>query len=191
MALNGFKGLGWILGCAIIAPGCYMVTSHGAAERAKLKTLEANIIAAHKDIRGLETEFNARANMAQLERWNGDYTAMAAPTPQQFASETQLASIEQPQSAEVQTASLVVPAGAPPVNAAQPATPSAAQPAVLAAAVARVDKAAKTGNAAVAQAMGAGRARSEAVAMVDDKLLSASTVSELEKRAHAEQLALR
>jgi hypothetical protein len=57
MAVQGFKGLGWFLCGVIVAPACYMVNSHGAAEQARLKAMKGAIYQAQKDIRSLETEF--------------------------------------------------------------------------------------------------------------------------------------
>lgn len=112
MAVQSFKGLGWLLCAVVVAPACYMVNSHGAAEQAKLNAMKGAILQAQKDIRGLETEFQTRANLAQIERWNGDVLALAAPAPGQYlASETALASLDEP--AQIQNASLIVPAGAP------------------------------------------------------------------------------
>ncbi|OAN57157.1 hypothetical protein [Sphingomonas sp. TDK1] len=142
MAVHGFRGLGWFLCGVIVAPTCYMVTSHGAAERAKLRAMDSAIVQAHKDIRGLETEFDTRANMAQIERWNGDVLAMNAPQPQQYlASASGLAALDQPATAvpspggdaKVQTAALVIPTGQRPVETA--AVAPAAQPVATAAAV--------------------------------------------------------
>ncbi|WP_294330389.1 hypothetical protein [uncultured Sphingomonas sp.] len=135
MAVYGFRGLGWFLCVAVVAPTCYMVNSHGAAERAKLKATQVAIIEAQKDIRGLETEFDTRANMAQIERWNGDVLAMNAPQPQQYlASASGLAAFDQPATAvpasaggaaKVQTAALVIPTGSRPVETVPAATPVA------------------------------------------------------------------
>jgi hypothetical protein len=187
MAVQGFKGLGWFLCGVIVAPACYMVTSHGAAERARLKSVEASIVQAQRDIRGLETEFNTRANLAQIERWNGDVLAMAAPAPQQYlANETQLASLDRVDTqATLQTAALVVPAGASPVQAVAATVASNAVPVQ-----------AKVPGKSVAQQDSELRnlmhkADRKAVAMVDRGMLSASTMNDLEKLAKREKLALR
>ncbi|MET0310286.1 MAG: hypothetical protein ABW023_16390 [Sphingomonas sp.] len=187
MAVQGFKGLGWFLCGVIVAPACYMVTSHGAAERARLKSVEASIVQAQRDIRGLETEFNTRANLAQIERWNGDVLAMAAPAPQQYlASENQLASLDRVDTeATLQTAALVVPAGASPVQAVAATVASNTVPVQ-----------AKTVGKSVAQQDSElhnlmKKADRKAVAMVDRGMLSASTVNDLEKLAKREKLALR
>ena len=127
MAVQSFKGLGWLLCAVVVAPACYMVNSHGAAEQAKLNAMKGAILQARKDIRGLETEFQTRANLAQIERWNGDVLALAAPAPGQYlASETALASLDQP--AQIQNASLIVPAGAPAARSVAAVATAAAAP---------------------------------------------------------------
>lgn len=190
MAVRGFRGLSWFLCGVIVALPCYMVTSHGAAERARLKSVEASIVQAQKDIRGLETEFNTRANLAQIERWNGDVLAMAAPAPQQYLSgETALASLDRTDTqAAVQTAALVVPAGVK-----EPVQVAAVAEAVVPSAVPVQGKAA---GKSVAQQDSELRnlmkkADRKAVAMVDRGMLSASTIDDLEKLAKREKLALR
>jgi hypothetical protein len=176
MAVYGFRGLGWFVCGVTVAIGSYMATSQGAVERARLEAVEASIIAAKKEIRSLETEFNTRANMVQLGEWNG-VLQLAAPAPAQYLpDEEALASLDQPAPAPAvasdepasQQARLVIPAGAP-------------KP--LETALAKVD-AAKT--AAAEQRDGLVKARSQAVAMIDEKLFD-----DLKKRAQDEQLKLR
>lgn len=187
MAVRSFRGLSWFLCGVIVALPCYMVTSHGAAERARLKAVQASIVQAQRDIRGLETEFNTRANLAQIERWNGDVLAMAAPAPQQYlAGETALASLDRTDTeATVQTAALVVPAGVKPVQAVAAVVAPGADPVQ-----------GKSGGKSVAQQDSELRnlmhkADRKAVAMVDRGVLSTSTIDDLEKLAKREKLALR
>jgi hypothetical protein len=208
MAVQGFKGLGWFLCGVIVAPACYLVNSYGAGEQARLNATRAAIVQAQKDIRQLETEFNTRANLAQLERWNGEVLAMNAPAPQQYlAGESALADLGRPAdgTADVQVAALVVPAGAPPVQAAAPAMASTA-PRMQTAAV-QTGGQAVAGQAAAAQGVGARsvaqqdkelrglmkRADRRTVAMVGNGggMLSASTMDDLQKLAKREKLALR
>lgn len=218
MAVHGFRGLGWFLCGVIVAPTCYMVTSHGAAERAKLRAMDSAIVQAHKDIRGLETEFDTRANMAQIERWNGDVLAMNAPQPQQYlASASGLAALDQPPaaampgSAKVETAALVIPAGQRPVE-----TAPAAQPVATAAAMPVKAVAAKPVATAAAAPIKASPVKSTVIrvaqadakpvqdldrlirkidkarlAQPDRPLLSAATISDLRRVAKREQTAQR
>jgi hypothetical protein len=118
------KGIGWFAVLVGVVLGFYVVSLRVAAERKKLDTLNARIVAAQRDIRALETEFDTRANFQQLERWNGDTLALVAPTAAQFVTDdAALAALDpaglgEPQ---VQTAAMVVPAWAPSQVAPQPA----------------------------------------------------------------------
>ena len=94
MAIKALNGFGWYVAGLVVAPGCYLVSSMVAAERTHVEQVERAIAKAKKDIRELETEFDTRANLAQLERWNGEVMRYTAPTPQQFlASDAALASL--------------------------------------------------------------------------------------------------
>lgn len=200
MAVSGFKGFGWLLGIAIVSPTCYMVSSQVAAERGRVEAVEMAILDAKKDIRTLETEFDTRANLAQLERWNGDILSLSAPRPEQYvSSDAQLAALR-PLEGGHQYASLVVPAAtnlalaevkpveqpavkitlpkANPVQTAQ-ATPAPAP------AIAR-----PVLQKAVATAVTA-KPRVQKVAMVDSGLLSDATFGDLVSSARRERGTLR
>jgi hypothetical protein len=198
------KGLGWFASCTAIVLGFYLVSLQVAAERNKLDALNGKIRSAERDIRALETEFDTRANLAQLERWNGDILALSAPVAGQFVgSEAQLAAVSfQPAggAAGMRTAALVVPAAAPVVTAVlAPPPPVAVQPvAVAQAAVAaakpkEVAKAiaparlAEVAKAVVKAARGQpGKIRPERVAMLDRELLSDQTFGAILSGARAE-----
>lgn len=118
-AMYRLKGIGWLGSCAVAAIGFYLVSSQVAAERKKLEGIDRQIVVAERDIRALETEFDVRANLAQLERWNGDTLALTVPVAAQFVSdEAALAQLSPRQPAplagdgqgEVRTAQLLVPA---------------------------------------------------------------------------------
>lgn len=111
MAAFGFKTLGWCLCVAVVAPAFYLVTSQVAAERSRVESVERAIVKARNDIRVLETEFDTRANLAQLERWNGDVLSLAAPRAEQFVGgEAMLAQLPgRTPGDDVQFASYVVP----------------------------------------------------------------------------------
>ena len=134
MAVAGFKGFGWLLCGVVVSPGLYLVTSQVAAERGRVNAVERAIAQAERDLRDLETEFQTRANFSQLERWNGDILALAAPRPEQYAGdEAALAALNPnrvPTPAEAaQVAALVVPAAveAPELQLAEAAAPAPAQ----------------------------------------------------------------
>jgi hypothetical protein len=189
MGVQGFKGLGWFLCGVVVAPACYLVNSHGAAEQAKLNATRLAIVQAQRDIRGLETEFNTRANMAQLERWNGEVLALAAPAPQQYlAGETALASLDQ-QPADVQMAALVVPAGAPAMQTASQVVVPAANPVQPAPQAVASAKSGAQQDGELRKLMK--KADRQAIASVDRGVLSAGTIDDLQKLAKREKLALR
>lgn len=181
MLSYAWKSLGWFLAGVAVALGFLLVPLQVAAERKKLDRTVSEIAQAHRDIRALETEFDTRANLAQLEKWNGDTLRLTAPAAGQYvADEGALAAIDVNQpglgGATVQTASLVVPSmpdapvartvPAVAVRVADPAPVAKAEPAV-AAAVAQVrDRTIERGKA-------------QAVALLDRRLLSDSTIGDL------------
>lgn len=200
MAVQSFKGLGWLLCAVVVAPACYMVNSYGAAEQAKLNAMKVAILQAQKDIRGLETEFQTRANLAQISRWNGDVLALAAPTSAQYLpNETALASLDQP--VQIENAGLIVPTGAPSAQPAAATATAAAAPVQAAPVAAPVQTASRipaqpVGGKSVAQQDRElhdlmKKADKRAVAMVDKGVLSTSTIDDLKKLAQREKLALR
>ena len=172
-----WKSLGWFLASVAVALGFLLVPLQVAAERKKLDRTVSEIADAHRDLRALETEFDTRANLAQLEKWNGDTLRLTAPVAAQFLPDTgALASLDVHQGASVQMASLVVPSL--PDSATRPA-------ASIVPAVAGVNAPAATAEptvtAAVAQvrdhAIASGKA--QAIALLDRKLMSDSTIGDL------------
>jgi len=184
-----WKTLGWFLAGVAVALGFLLVPLQVAAERKKLDHTVADIAQARRDIRALETEFETRANLAQLDQWNNDTLRLVAPGAGQFVTdEAALAAIDvrQPGAAGVQTASFVP---SPPVSESlaaaatvQPATVPAA-PAPAPAAVAPVKPVLA---AAAVKPSATKRAKAQAVAMLDRKLLSDSTIGDLLSSARRE-----
>lgn len=205
MAIKALSGFGWFLTGVIVAPACYLVSSQVAAERSKVEAVERAIAKAHKDIRGLETEFDTRANLAQLERWNGEVMRYTAPTPRQFlGSDTELAALrpmEGDGTAE-RYAAMVVPQGLPEVVSG-PAVASDAVVAVKPAAEKAVVAKTATATAPVAVAAAAVAkpkrmaaptpvvAKDAAVASLDSKLLKDSSFGDLMQGVRAEARKLR
>ena len=217
-AAHRLKGVGWFASCVAVVLGFYLVSLQVAAERGKLDSVNRRIADAEHDIRALETEFDTRANLAQLEKWNGDTLALTAPVAGQFvADEMALAAIDvtagpalgvdgQP----VRTAAFVVPSYAgvslqtmpeSPVPAAAPALAvtqvAAARPvaelgggAALTAAIARASRpviaTTPKAKADLLRAVAVANVRPQAVAMLDDKLLSDSTLGAILSGARAE-----
>lgn len=205
MAIKALSGFGWFLTGVIVAPACYLVSSQVAAERSKVEAVERAIAQAHKDIRGLETEFDTRANLAQLERWNGEVMRYTAPTPRQFlGSDTELAALrpmEGDGTAE-RYAAMVVPQGMPEVVSG-PTVASDAVAAVKPAAEKAVVAKTATATAPVAVAAAAVAkpkrvaaptpvvAKDAAVASLDSKLLKDSSFGDLMQGVRAEARKLR
>jgi hypothetical protein len=190
MAAYRLRGLGWLASCAGIVLGFYLVSLQVASERNKLEALNGRIRTAERDIRALETEFDTRANLQQLERWNGDILALSAPVAGQFVSdERRLASVSfgRPLVADgegpVRTAALVVPAmpalAAPPaaVDPIRTARIVEPAPAPKASAAIRVVQVAQAAVSAV---------KPRKVAMLDDGLLSDATFGDIVSRARSE-----
>lgn len=196
------KGLGWLAVCVIVALAFYLVSLQVSVERKKLESVDSQIARAQDDIRSLQTEFATRANLAQLERWNGDVLALTAPTPAQYVpNEQALASLDfnAPGGAQVQMASLVIPTlptdAAQPDATSAPAEPKPSQPATVMMAAAKPATAHAAADvvrvAAPVRMAAVDRAKAQAVAMLDRRLLSDSTLGDLMSGARAETASLR
>ncbi|MBB4618773.1 hypothetical protein [Sphingomonas abaci] len=200
------KGFAWFGVSVAVVLGFYLVSLQVANERKKLEQVNRRIATAERDIRALETEFDTRANLAQLERWNGDTLALSAPTAQQFVGdEAALAAIDVHAApapggdgAPVRTAALLVPSGVPPqpamtlvaANAPAPVAPAAAAPVRGTVRAATAGKGLDVGlvrTAAVAAATtAAAKVKPDAVALLDRKLLSERTLGDILSRARTE-----
>ena len=206
-AAHRLKGVGWFGSCVVVVLAFYLVSLQVAAERGRLDALNMRIADAERDIRALETEFDTRANLAQLEKWNGDTLALAAPVAGQFvANEAALAAIDVsaptavgPDGAQVRTAALLVPslvgtslqtAAVPaPVEVAAvaaPLMPVAAHKPAPASIPQRMIATTVKAQAAMLRAVAVANVRPQAVAMLDRKLLSDSTLGDILSGARAE-----
>ena len=198
MAIKALNGFGWFLTGVIVAPGCYLVSSQVASERARVEGLERAIVKARKDIRGLETEFDTRANLAQLERWNGEGMRYTAPTPAQFLpGDTALAQIRplEGDGLAERYAAMVVPEGVPDVVVAKTASDAvnAVAPKPVAAVVVAPAVKSETIAAAVSKPVRAVavKAKDEAVSALDSRLLKDSSFGDLMKGVRAEAKKIR
>ncbi|MEO7827312.1 MAG: hypothetical protein ABIR60_09250 [Allosphingosinicella sp.] len=84
MIARGFRSVIWVATVGGAALGCYMVSLRVATERNELAKVERQIVDAKRDIRSLQTELGTRGRMTQLEQWNSDVLALAAPSSAQF-----------------------------------------------------------------------------------------------------------
>lgn len=128
MIARGFRSVIWVATVGGAALSCYMVSLRVATERNELAKVERQIIAAKRDIRSLQTELGTRGRMTQLEQWNAEVLALAAPNSAQFLKdEFTLARLYRSdptvadRSAEVRLASAET-AAAKPAETAKPAT---------------------------------------------------------------------
>ena len=191
-AVQRLRGLGWLLSCVVVVLGFYMTSLSVASERNKLDAVNARIARAHRDLRQLETEFQTRANLAQLERWNGEVLALTAPAAGQFVDgEAQFASLNRagPASVDIQTAQLIVPTAPHIAPVAAPRVVEVRTAAVATEAVVHEAPAVQQAVAAVRTV--ATTRKAQAVAMLDRQLLSDSTLGDLLSGARAETTRLR
>lgn len=89
-----FRSVGWVAAVSAAALSCYLISYRVSAERGALEDVEREIAAMREDIHSLNTEFETRSRLAQIERWNRRDFVLAAPTPDQvLESEIALASL--------------------------------------------------------------------------------------------------
>ncbi|QNQ10517.1 hypothetical protein [Sphingomonas alpina] len=203
MLAVAWKGLGWFLGSVAVTLGFLLVPLQVAAERKKLDRTVSEITQAQRDIRALETEFETRANIAQLEKWNGDTLRLGAPVSIQFMpNEAALAQVDftRPAAGEVQVqvqmASIVPSRGetitpavltSEAVAAVHNVNAVATKP-VAANAVAMASATPRLSNAvAEVRTAPVKRSRPQTVAMLDRQLLSDSMLGDLASAASREQ----
>lgn len=95
IAIKRLKNILWILIVAFGALTAYLISLRVATERNAVQALDARIFHVRADIRYLETEFESRANMRQLEKWNSqDYRYGAPQASQYLPDERALASLD-------------------------------------------------------------------------------------------------
>ena len=184
-----WKSLGWFLAGVAVALGFLLVPLQVAAERKKLDHTVADIARAHRDIRALETEFDTRANLAQLDKWNAETLGLVAPAADQFVSdEAALASIE-PNAVGVgpQMASFVPAAPVDASTGQQPVAPPVGPTSAPLREVAPAPRSAMAAavTAPVPQARAQPRPRA-AVALLDRALLDDSVIGDLRSGARTE-----
>jgi len=183
-----WKSLGWFLAGVAVALGFLLVPLQVAAERKKLDRTASDIARAHRDIRALETEFDTRANLAQLDKWNADNLRLVAPAADQFVGdEAALAALEPTQAQGGPQLASFVPSGSVDVATGQQpvaAPPAASAPAPHAAAPTAPAPTAPAPREAMA-AIAKPRSRA-AVALLDRALLDDSVIGDLRSGARAE-----
>lgn len=84
LAVKRLEGMGWLALVFVVAILLYPLSLSVATLRSDLARTDARIVAVKKDIRYLETEFSARANLRQLEDWNKLEFGYASPVAAQY-----------------------------------------------------------------------------------------------------------
>lgn len=201
MAARRLRGLGWIGLAFLVVIGCYLVSLQVSLARKRLASVNAEILAANRDIRQLETEFKTRASLRQLERWNGEVLALSAPTATQFVhDETQLAGVgpdtlpDVPGQSPMELALVSAATYAPPpiVPAVVPAPARDIAGAIAAAVVPQAHAAVPAArpkprpDPVLQRMIDTDRRREARVAMLETKLLGDDLVGDLARRARQE-----
>ena len=207
MIAFAWKMLAWFGVGVVVALSVLIVPLHVAAERKRLDGTTREIVQAERDIRALETEFETRANIAQLERWNGDTLRLAPPVAAQYVrdeaalasldfkaplgvvgSDVRMAAAIVPSQLSAPTGSVVAPAAAPTATATATATAATAPtaPARMASVSTTAPRVVTSGKASSGRPQ---PGKSQAVAMLDRKLLSDSVIGGIVSGASAESRA--
>lgn len=85
--------VGMVTAAMVSVLSCYTLSLRVSAERSKVEELRGHIAGQMRDIRALEAELKTRSRLPQLQRWNDNVLALAAPTAKQYAdTPVQLAS---------------------------------------------------------------------------------------------------
>lgn len=179
MAINSINGIGWFAAGVVVALGCYTASNQVAAQRDRLASVDRSIAQAQSDIRMLDAEFATRANISQLERWNGELMRLSAPRAGQIVSgDVAMASLDADDAGAKQADAgyLVVPEAVKPAMRASADVPVADD-----AAPARMVRAAAVSDAAAPPAAKA--VPTEKVALLDRKLLRDTSFSDLMRGA--------
>lgn len=182
-----WKSLGWFLAGVAVALGFLLVPLQVAAERKKLDRTAGDIARARRDIRALETEFDTRANYAQLYKWNAENLGLVAPAADQFVrDEATFAAIEptSPRSAP-QMASFVPSAPIGVATAQQAAAMPVSTPVAAPSAPPRAPSPVAPAMRAAMAAVTPPHPRA-AVALLDRALLDDSVIGDLRSGARAE-----
>lgn len=84
LAFKRLEGMGWLALVFLVAILLYPLSLSVATLRSDLARTDRKIIEVKKDIRYLETEFSARANLRQLEDWNKLEFGYTSPVASQY-----------------------------------------------------------------------------------------------------------
>ena len=184
VVMTRFRWFGWFALCVGVVLGCYLMSSQVASERNKLADVERAIARTQRDIRALETEFDTRANLAQLQRWNGDTLKLSAPTAAQYMrDDAQLAMLgERPQ---IQNAAVIPSAPAATIETVPASATDTLRPAAATAALAKPAKVVLAAAIIAKPQATVAKPRAQ-MAMLDRRIMGGSSLGDLMRRVDAE-----
>ncbi len=84
LAVKRLEGIGWLALVFLVAILLYPLSLSVATLRSDLTRTDSKILSVKKEIRYLETEFSARANLRQLEHWNKLEYGYVSPNAAQY-----------------------------------------------------------------------------------------------------------
>ena len=84
MGLKRMQGLGWVALVFLVAISLYPLSLNVGAMHAKLVRADRQIVEARREISYLQAEIRARASLDQLEKWNDLLYGYDAPRPGQY-----------------------------------------------------------------------------------------------------------
>ncbi|MEP3227004.1 MAG: colicin transporter [Parasphingorhabdus sp.] len=84
LAVKRLEGIGWLALVFLVAILLYPLSLSVATLRSDLTRTDSKIVSVKKEIRYLETEFSARANLRQLEHWNKLEYGYVSPKAAQY-----------------------------------------------------------------------------------------------------------
>ncbi|MEO0440244.1 MAG: hypothetical protein AAF067_05145 [Pseudomonadota bacterium] len=194
LAAKRLEGIGWLMLVCLVAILLYPLSLSVASLRSDLARTDQKIVSVKREIRYLETEFSARANLRQLEEWNKlEYGYVAPEAAQYLQGERALASLgggmqtrEPVRIAVANTMDEVEPAG---IIGSVFATASAKTPSVEveeASAVAASEPSEAAGSPQPAELTPRNN-RTERVASIEKKLLDDGLIKDLTVKADRER----
>lgn len=193
LAVKRLEGIGWLALVFLVAILLYPLSLSVATLRSDLARTDHQIVETKKEIRYLETEFSARANLRQLEEWNKLEFGYASPQASQYLDgERALANLggadlrKPVQVAVISSMDGIEPAG---IIGSVFGTARAQERNPDGSAIGSQkhyrDSPSDTGSAS---AIGGAQARTTRVAHIEDKLLDDGLVRDLGRKAIAEKL---
>ncbi len=191
LALKRLENVGWLALVLLVLIMLYPLSLRVATLRSDLNRVDRQIISVKQDIRYLETEFQTRASLRQLERWNRLEFGYAPPNAKQFVGgERALANLgtadwDRPVEVAILTSmDDVKPAG---IIGSVFGTAQARETEVEAAPLPKADKASAAPQASTPTVPVAAQSKSQRMANLDEKLLGPNVLQELKAAASKEQ----